>query len=144
MKHSNLFAFVAILLTLLFSATIPALCETNDIQITDIFLSSTELIVLKGKSTIIKADIKPANAKNKKLEWSSSDESIATVVNGQISGKQNGECDIVCKATDGSEIVAACHVTVKTEVKKIELTEKKVKLLIGSTNEVARAQLHGV
>ena len=63
MKHSNLFAFVAILLTLLFSVTIPALCETKDIQITDISLSSTELIVLKGKSTIIKADIKPANAK---------------------------------------------------------------------------------
>lgn len=133
---ARLFLAIAILLSLASFAA----AELNDAPTTTITLSETELVVLKGKPATLKATIQ-SDAKGLKLEWESTDENIATVKNGRIEGKLNGECDIICRAADDSGISAACHVEVKTGVKKLSITDKKVKLLVGSSDEAAMIQL---
>ncbi len=67
-----------------------------------------------GKSASFKATVLPENAKNKTLEWTSSDESVATVSStGKLTAVGAGTATITCKATDGSGKFATCFVTVK-------------------------------
>ena len=112
---------------------LPIICisEESVLQVKSITLSETDIMVMVGQSKTIKAAIEPTNAKSKDLLWSSTEESIATVINGRIEGKSNGECDILCKSNDGSELTAICHVQVKTEAKSITFAEKKITLVAG-------------
>lgn len=58
--------------------------------------------------------IEPANATNKEIEWSSSNESVAAVTeNGVIRALSEGKCQVIAAATDGSGRKASVHVTVQ-------------------------------
>ncbi len=92
-------------------------------QITGITLNSTSKIfeLQKGKTLTfqLKATIKPDNATNKTLEYSSSDTSVATVnEKGLITLVGKGTCTITAAAKDGSGKTATCSV----KVKKIAVT----------------------
>ena len=58
------------------------------------------------------AYIEPDAADNKDVVWSSSDESVATVVNGVVQAVGEGNAYIVCALADGSDVSATCVVTV--------------------------------
>ena len=107
------------------------------IPVTDILLDINTVILNKGKSQTIKASIAPDNSTDKKVEWISSDPAIATVSNGNIKAVACGECDIICKATDGSGVQAVCHVSVIQMVQNIQVKEKKVTVPFGDTIEPA-------
>lgn len=77
-------------------------------------LSLNETIVNRkvGESFSIEATILPDNATVKTLNWSSSDENIATVDSwGEVTIYNVGECEIHAHTTDGSDIDAVCRVT---------------------------------
>lgn len=79
------------------------------------------------KTFQIKATVEPADAGNKKLIWTSSDENIATVsANGNIKGVSTGTVVITASAADGSGISASYTVTVVMPVKKITIDTNKV------------------
>ena len=81
-----------------------------------IALRYEELYVPAGKNVVIKAEVTPENAGNKKLEWISSDEAVVTITkDGKVSGVQPGEALITARAADGSGIEAVCRVTVGEE-----------------------------
>ena len=96
--------------------------EKKEELVTGITLTETELTVNKGKTVTIRATVEPAKIKNKP-EWSSTDETVATVRNGQVKGVGNGTCRIICKATDGSGVEASCSVTVTTPVRTIKIVQ---------------------
>ena len=78
-----------------------------------ITLKRTDLYVPVAGNAVLKAAVLPDNAGNKNLEWSSSDESVATVSkDGKITGVSAGEAVITAKAADGTEVEASCAVTV--------------------------------
>ncbi|MDE6527517.1 MAG: Ig-like domain-containing protein, partial [Muribaculaceae bacterium] len=80
----------------------------------------------EGEQIQIKATVLPEDATNKTIEWSSSDESIATVDgSGLISVLKKGTAIITASATDGSGVSAECIVVV-TEYSGIEdiMTDK--------------------
>lgn len=59
------------------------------------------------------AIILPENATNKKILWSSSDETVVSVdAKGQVTALAVGEATITATAADGSGVSASCHVTV--------------------------------
>lgn len=78
----------------------------KEIKIVSIDLGWPNILVTLDKNDeyIIEAKILPENATNKKLEWSSSNEDIATVVNGTVYLKSVGDVTITAKATDGSKV----------------------------------------
>lgn len=78
-----------------------------------ISLSTSELMLEIGKTWGLSATVLPSNATNKTVEWSSSDESVATVNSeGRVSGVMPGSAIITASCTDGSCNSATCIVTI--------------------------------
>ena len=77
--------------------------------------SSTTLLG-KGDSLKLTATVSPTEAANKKLSWSSSNTSVATVdANGLVTAVSGGSATITAKTQDGSNVSATCKVTVLGE-----------------------------
>ena len=111
------------------SITVTVVQAVSGINLTD-----SELILDKGKTGRLKAEVLPEDATKKKVEWSSSDEEIARVNSeGSITAKACGDCDIICTATDGSGVSSRCHIVVKQLVTSIKLSESKLVLPGGET-----------
>ena len=86
---------------------IPKLVRASAIELSD---SEKKLNV--GKSFTITATVKPDNAWNRTVTWSSSDPSIATVdENGTVTAIAEGEAIITAESADG--VTAECKVTVE-------------------------------
>ncbi len=81
-------------------------------------ISATEQTVAMGGTVTLTAGVVPADA-NQTVEWTSSDQTVATVVNGVVTGLKIGTCNITVKAAGGN----------KTAVCKVTVTAPKVKLL---------------
>ena len=77
----------------------------------------SRIVVTAGKTFNVNVSVKPADASDKTVSWSSSDSSIATVDrNGVITAKSVGECEIIVSAQDGSEVTLKIPVVVEPEV----------------------------
>ena len=83
------------------------------VLIESITLNKTSLTLeVEGKETLT-ATIKPDDADNKTLTWTSSEPTIATVSStGEITGVKAGETTITVTANDAGKKSAACKVTV--------------------------------
>lgn len=86
--------------------------NTDNRPVAELKLSPTSVSLEEGKSTSVKATIRPNDAKNKTLAWTSSDDAIATVSNGTIRANKPGSCKITATTTDGSGISASVSVNV--------------------------------
>ena len=76
-------------------------------------LNKSSVGIPKGKSVTLTATVTPDSAVNKNLEWTSSNNNVATVdSNGTITGKSFGTAIITATSTDGTGKTAACTVTV--------------------------------
>ena len=76
-----------------------------------------EAITLQaGKTAAVKLSVEPAGAASKKVSWSSSDDSIATVSSdGKIRGVSAGQAVITATALDGSGVSVSIAVTVEAK-----------------------------
>ena len=82
------------------------------VKVDAIELSESEKKLNVGKSFTITATVKPDNAWNRTVTWSSSDPSIATVdENGTVTAIAKGEAIITAESADG--VKAECKVTVE-------------------------------
>ncbi len=88
------------------------------IDVTGIKLSANTLTLKTGESAALTAEVLPANASIKTVNWSSSDSSVAYVNNGVVTGWSVGKVTIYAKSWDGA-VSAACEVTVYSTIKKI-------------------------
>lgn len=91
-----------------------AICsvEVKPIAVTGITLDRSTASIKLDSSTTLIATVKPADAANKKVTWSSNNDSIATVeANGKVTGKGFGTATITATTEDGGKI-ASCIVTV--------------------------------
>ncbi|MBR2580151.1 MAG: Ig domain-containing protein, partial [Cutibacterium sp.] len=82
------------------------------VSVTGITLDTTQLEIEAGKSWPIVANVIPENASDKTVEWTSSDDSVATVGNdGRVRGVSPGTATITATTNDGG-YKAYCEVTV--------------------------------
>ena len=82
------------------------------VRVSAIELSESDKKLNVGKSFTITATVKPDNAWNRTVTWSSSDPSIATVdENGTVTAIAEGEAIITAESADG--VKAECKVTVE-------------------------------
>lgn len=89
--------------------------ETPDIHnrlVAQITLSASSLSLAQGKSATVSAQIRPTDAANKTLTWTSSDPSVATASGGKITALKAGSATILCRASDGGGAAASLTVRV--------------------------------
>ena len=96
------------------------------IELTDLTINKDSAELLVGQQLTLNATIQPANANIDSIEWSSSNEEIATVVNGVVTAKALGECDIIVTCLDKRAI---CHVKVVEQIATITLDQHRASLL---------------
>lgn len=98
------------------SKTITHTAITNVVVTTaieSIVLDNTEGILTVGDSHTIKATVKPSNATDQTLKWSSTDQKVATVdANGKVTAKSEGSATITASNSDG-DVSASYELTVK-------------------------------
>ena len=98
-----------------------AVCEVivnkKVIAVESITLDKTTITMLEDESTVLTATVKPDNATDKTISWSSSDTNVATVNEGRVTSIKEGKTIITAKAGDKE---ATCEVTVNKRV--IEVT----------------------
>lgn len=111
-------------------------------QITNITLDKTAVEINAGEKASIAASVLPANAGNKKVVWSSSDEKIAKVdQKGMITAVGRGTAVITCSAADGMGAKTTCRVTVKQRVTSIKLDATTMKLFVGNKQSLTQTVL---
>ncbi|MDO4493041.1 MAG: Ig-like domain-containing protein [Clostridia bacterium] len=110
--------------------------------VTELSLDKSEAVVYLNESLRIRATVGPKTAANREVRWESSDPSVAAVnKNGQVTPRTPGEAVITCTAADGSGVSASCKVTVKAHATGIKLNQTSVALVVGGSEQGARAKL---
>ena len=86
---------------------------SEDATITGLTLTPATVSIMLGGSQTLKPVFTPAHAFTNELEWTSSNESVATVdANGLVTALAEGEAVITATLVSNSTITATCNVTV--------------------------------
>ncbi len=102
--------------------------KVTKVSITNVVKSKRTM--KKGTSFTFKTSITPTNATYKRLKWTSSKTSVATVSSsGKVTAKKNGKAVITATALDGSKKKASVTITVGTMVSKVTVKTKAGKKL---------------
>ena len=88
--------------------------ESTGVRVTGVELDKDSYEIMEGLTVTLKATVKPADATNKDVTWSSSDETVATVENGLVTTLKPGTVTITVKTVDG-DFTATCVITVNRE-----------------------------
>ena len=89
-----------------------AISKLEPVQVTDVELDIAQKALNVGDTFTLTATVKPNDATDKSVTWSSSDTSVATVdENGVVTAVSEGTATITATASNGVE--ASCTVTVK-------------------------------
>ena len=112
--------------------------EPETVRVTGITLDKTEVTINEGENTTLTATIAPADATIKDVNWSSNNESVATVTDGIVSGLSAGSATITATTVDG-EFTASCVVTVNELSKISTIAEIKAILKNGTSSKDTRA-----
>ena len=91
------------------------------IEVTDVSLNKTTLILELGESETLTTTVSPANATEKSVTWISSAPSIAAVSNGTVTAKAAGTATVTVKTSNGK--TATCNVTIKAVPPEITSVE---------------------
>ena len=91
------------------SATCTVTVNKKVVAVTSVTLNKTELTLTEGESETLTATVKPDDATDKTVTWSTSDASVAKVENGKVTAIKEGKASITAKAGEKS---ATCVITV--------------------------------
>ena len=87
----------------------------NSVKVTGVKLNKNSLSLKIGNTAYLSATVNPSGA-NKKVTWTSSDPSVATVSSvGKVTGIKAGTATITAKTADGG-YTAACQITVTAKM----------------------------
>ena len=102
---------------------------------TGLKLDKSSLNVNVGDAQKITATITPSNATDKSVTWKSSNTSVATVVNGLVTGIRSGTATITARTSNGIE--ATCTVTVSQVYPDSISIQSSLSLEIGATHKLS-------
>ena len=110
-----------------------AVCIIRSVQgIEKLSLDKAEVKLDKKESVVLKAQILPLDADDTDVIWTSSDEAVATVKDGVVTGgEKSGKAVIKVVSKKNSKIYAECAVTVKEPASSIELSEAEITMVKG-------------
>jgi uncharacterized protein YjdB len=111
------------------------------IEVTSVTLNKEALELTEGEEESLTVTVKPDDATDKTVSWSSSAPEIATVEEGKITALKEGKAVITAKAGDKE---ATCEVTVNKRyipVESIALNKTSLELTEGEEYKIGRAHV---
>lgn len=132
----KIIAVMMTVLLLMSTVSVTFMSSAAKKKVTKVKLDVTSLTLYVGQTYKFTTTVKPKDAANKKVSWSSSNKNIVTVNSkGKITAVKKGTATITCKAKDGSGKKATCKITVKKKVtiKSLSLNKTSLSLLTGQT-----------
>ena len=122
-------------------ATVTAKCggKTAECAVTvtvptgSVTLDKTTLELAEGETAQLTATVKPDDATDKTVVWTSSDESVAKVVNGKVTALKSGTTTIAAKCGGKT---AECVVTVTVPTGSVTLDKTTLELAVGETAQL--------
>lgn len=97
-------------------------------------VKETNAVINVGEQKRFTATVMPANANNKNVTWSSSDESVCTVnKNGMAKAVAIGECMLYCACDADPNVYTTVNVTIQQPVKQIVFDESTVNIYVGES-----------
>jgi len=118
------------------SGTCAVTVKAKAVNVTEVTLDRTELTLTEGETETLTATVRPDNADNKKVKWSSDKTEIATVDGaGRVTAVKSGEAVVTVTTEDGGK-TASCKVTVKAKavnVTEVSLDKTELTLTEGET-----------
>ena len=115
--------------------------KSDTVKVTGVNLNSSSIGLTLGTSTSLVATITPSNATNKGLTWTSSNTSVATVINGVVTARSVGTAVITVRTNDGGK-TATCRVNVTAptpstvKVTGVSLSKTSMNLYVGNTSSL--------
>ena len=108
---------------------------SDTVPVTSVTLAPTRLSIEIGQGKVLVPTVLPDNASNKTLDWKTSNDEVAIVRDGVITGVSDGTAIISATTTDGSNKIATCFVTVIPDilVSSISVSSNKTTLLPGES-----------
>ncbi len=99
--------------------------------VTNITLSESKITMYVGDVFHLVSTVEPADASVKKLEWTSSDTTVAKVYDdGDVEAVGVGRCKVYATSTDGNNVVAECTIIVKQIVSATSVTINSHEILM--------------
>lgn len=89
--------------------------EPHKVIVTSVSVKPSSLSLKVGETAQLTATVTPVNADNDNVNWSSSDNSVATVADGLVTAVKEGSATITVTTVDGGK-TATCAVTVSTDI----------------------------
>ena len=88
----------------------------------------SEITVERGTQYEFKPGITPDNASDKQLVWESSNPNLGSFNGNVFNAHARGEVIATCRAVDGSDVFAQCHIKIETYAKSLTLNEHDLNL----------------
>ena len=108
--------------------------EPKPVEVKNISLNKTQLVLNKGTFTTLRAVVTPSNSVNKAVNWNSSNTKVAKVTSsGNVLAVGKGNCTITATSKSNSKIKATCKVTVTTST---SLTSTNISLKSGTSKTI--------
>ena len=104
------------------TATCEVTVVAKAVLVESVSLDKTSVELKEGEEVSLTATVKPGNATNKNVIWSSSNETVASVTDGKVSALKSGETTITVTTEDGAK-TAECKITVKGDPAITSLSE---------------------
>ena len=118
------------------SGTCAVTVKAKAVNVTEVTLDRAELTLTEGETETLTATVKPDNADNRKVTWSSDKTDVATVDgDGRVTAVKAGVATVTVTTEDGGK-TASCKVTVKAKavnVTEVTLDRTELTLTEGET-----------
>ncbi|MDR1840495.1 MAG: Ig-like domain-containing protein, partial [Holophagales bacterium] len=110
------------------------------VSVTGVSLNRNTMALNAGSSETLSPTITPSNATNKGVTWTSSNDAIASVSSGRVTGVAQGAATITVRTNDGG-YTATCSVTVSpatttVPVTGVSLNKNTMTLTAGGTEQL--------
>lgn len=109
---------------------------SNNLKLTTLEILTNEITIPVDSNYELELRVIPDNYDISKLYWTISDESVATIINGVVTGKKEGNCVISVKSNNGLFSSCNVHVINNKKVESISLTETDKKIYIGEGYQI--------
>ena len=104
------------------TATCSVTVEANIIAVTGVTLDKATAQIPLGGDVTLAATVAPADATDKSVTWTSSDEAVAKVSGGKVTAVAVGKATITAKTNDGGK-TATCEVSVIKPVESVTISD---------------------